>query len=149
MALNIKKYPMYPAGVMQPYSKSAVVGNLVYCTGMDGRLPDTGNYSTSITDQMISALGKIKAVLEEAGTSMDSIVRTTILLKNIEDYGKIREAELYYYEQNAPALVEEPPASKVIQSHSFINPEVLVEIEAIAVLSKDMPGWEVKKYPLS
>ena len=148
MALEIKKYPMYHAGLKQPYSKSAIVGNLVYCTGMDGRLPKTGKYLNNAAEQATSALEKIKSALEEAGTTMDNIVRTSILLKNIEDHEKIREAELQYYQQNAPALIEEPPASKVIQSHHFINPEVLVEVEAIAVLSKDMSGWEVKKYPL-
>jgi 2-iminobutanoate/2-iminopropanoate deaminase len=148
MVLEIRKYPMYHADVKQPYSKSVVVGNLVYCASMDGRLLKTGKYSSNAAEQAMSALEKIKGALEEAGTTMDNIVRTTILLKNVEDYEIMREAELQYYQQNAPILIEEPPASKVIQSHYFINPEVLVEIEAIAVLSKDMPGWEVKKYPM-
>lgn len=148
MTLEITKYPMYYAGVKQPYSKSAVVGNLVYCAGMDGGLPETGKYIPDVAEQAMSALEKIKGALEEAGTSMDNIIRTGILLRNMEDYDRIREVELQYYQQYAPALIDEPPASNVIQSHYFINPEALVEIEAIAVLSKDSSGWEVKKYPM-
>jgi 2-iminobutanoate/2-iminopropanoate deaminase len=149
MSLGIKKYPMYYAGVRQPYSKSVVVGNLVYCAGMDGADLETGRISSDdVAGQTVVALDKVRDALKEAGTSMDNIVRTVILLKNVEDYERVREAELKYYQQNATLLVNEPPASKVIQYHYHVRPEALVEIEVTAVLSQNEPGWEVKKSPM-
>ena len=149
MGLEIKKYPMYSAGVKQPYSRSVVVGNLVYCAGMDGATLETGRVSSgNVAEQTVAALDKIKDALKEARTSMDNIVRTVILLKDMEDYERVQATCQRYYQKHAPLLIDAPPASKVIQYHYHIKPESLVEIEVIAVLSRDMPGWEVKKYPM-
>lgn len=149
MALDIKRYPMYEAGIKQPYSRSVVAGNMVYCSGMDGASQETGRFtSNDIAGQTAVALGKIKSALNEAGTSMNNIVRTVICLKDMKDLEQVRKTEREFYRQNAPALFEEPPASRVIQSHCHVRPESLIEIDAIAVLSPDMNGWEVRKYPL-
>ena len=149
MTLEIKKYPMYYAGVKQPYSKLVVTGNMVFCTGMDGASLETGKISSGdVAEQTVIALEKVRDALKEAGTSMDNIVRTVVCLKDMADCERVREAEQKYYQQHAPLLVAEPPASKVIQSHYHVRPESLVEIDVTAVLSQDMPGWEVKKYPM-
>ena len=149
MVLEIKKYPMYSAGVKQPYSRSVVVGNMVFCAGMDGRSPETGRViSNIVAEQTAAAMDKVSDALKEAGTSLDNIVRTVILLKNMEDYEHVQEALRKYYQKHAPLLLDEPPASKVIQYHYHVQPDSLVEIEVIAVLSRDEPGWEVKKYPM-
>ena len=106
MSLGIKKYPMYYAGVKQPYSKSVVVGNLVYCAGMDGAAVETGRVSLDdVAGQTVVALDKVKDALKEAGTSMDNIVRTVILLKNMEDYERVRETELKYYNKMRLSLL--------------------------------------------
>ena len=145
----MKKYPMYYAGMKQPYSKSAVVGNLLFCSGMDGATLETGKVSSNdVAEQTVIALDKVKDALREAGGTMDNIVRTVIFLRDRQDYERVRETELKYYQQHAPLLVDEPPASKVIQYHSHVRPESLVEIEVTSVLSRDKPGWEVKKYPM-
>jgi enamine deaminase RidA (YjgF/YER057c/UK114 family) len=144
MGLEIKKYPIYSAGRKQRCSKSVVVGNLVFCTGMDGASPETGKMaSDSSAGQTTAALDKVRETLREAGTTTDNIVRTVIFLKDMRDYEAIREAELKYYQQHAPFLVNEPPASKVIQYCAHTRPEALVEIGATAVLSRGRPGWEV------
>jgi 2-iminobutanoate/2-iminopropanoate deaminase len=149
MDWEMKKYPMYCGGVKQQYSKSAVVGNLVFCSGMDGTNPETGKVSSDdVAEQMVVALDKVKDSLEEAGGTMDNIIETVIFLKDVKDYQRMREAELAYYQKHAPCLVDEPPASRVIQPHSLLRLGALVEIEAIGVISKDEPGWEMKKYPM-
>ena len=57
MNLEIKKYPMYYAGVKQPYSKSVVAGNLVYCAGMDGAILASGKASSDdVAKQTVVAL---------------------------------------------------------------------------------------------
>jgi len=85
---------------------------------------------------MIVALDKIRGALEEVGSSMDNIVKTVFYLKRLEDYQIIRDTELGYYQKYTPRLAEEPPASTFIQPVSLAKPNMLVEIDVIAV----MPG---------
>ncbi len=155
----MKKYPMYYGGVKQTYpniepgapffSRSVVVGNLIFLSGAGGRTLETGDVpSDNFEEQMTVCLDKIKLALEEAGSSLDNLVKTFILLKDQEDYPRMWNTLLEYYQKHAPLLVEEPPASTVIQVASLVKSHYLVEIDAVAVISKDEPGWELKKYPL-
>ncbi len=129
-------------------TKSVVEGNLVFLSGMNGQDVETGAVSSNIfEEQMVVALDKIKVALEEAGSSMNNIVRTFILIKNLADYPRMRKTELEYYQKHAPLLVENPPASTFIVPASLARPELLVEIDVTAVISRDKPGWEVKFYP--
>ncbi len=145
---QMKKYPLYYGSVKQPYSKSAVVGNLIFLAGMTGVNPDIGKIeSDNLAKQTVTALDKVKMTMEEAGGSMENIVKTVIYLKNLEDYPRMREVELQYYQKHAPLLVEEPPASTFVQPRSLEKSEYLINIDAIGVISRDRPGWKVKKYP--
>ncbi len=155
----MKKYPMYYGGVKQTYpniepgapffSRSVVVGNLIFLSGAGGRTLETGDVpSDNFEEQMTVCLDKIKLALEEAGSSLGNLVKTFILLKDQEDYPRMWNTLLEYYQKHAPLLVEEPPASTVIQVASLVKSHYLVEIDAVAVISKDESGWELKKYPL-
>ncbi len=149
MDWKMKKYPADDAGITQPCSKSMVVGNFIFSSGMDGADPKTGTVTSSdVAEQTTIALGKIGEALGEAGGSMENIVRTIIFLRNMEDSPRVREAEQGFYHQHAPLLVDEPPASRIIQSHALLRPGARVEIDVIGVISRDVSGWEVKKYPL-
>ena len=75
--------------------------------------------------------------MEEAGSSMNNIVKILMLLKNLEDYPRMRKTELEYYQKHAPRLVDEPPASTFMQPASLAKPEFLVEVDVIAVLKRD------------
>jgi 2-iminobutanoate/2-iminopropanoate deaminase len=86
--------------------------------------------------QMLVVLDKVKAALEEAGSSMNNIVKTLMLLKNLKDYQVMRKTELEYYQKHAPLLVEQPPASTFMQPASLARPEFLVEMDVIAVVSR-------------
>ena len=88
--------------------------------------------SNNVKDQMIVALDKIRGALEEAGSSMDNIVKTVIYLKNMESYQLMRDTELEYHKEYAPYLVDEPPASTVMQVVSLAKPNMLIEIDVIA-----------------
>jgi 2-iminobutanoate/2-iminopropanoate deaminase len=130
-----KTYPLYYAGQKQKFARSVVVGDLVFCSGMSGRTMETGDVSSDdVKEQMLVALDKVRAALEEAGSSMDHIVKTVIYLKNVKDYDLMRATEYEYYQKYAPGLVEEPPASTFMQPASLARASMLVEIDVVACL---------------
>lgn len=131
-----KTYPQIYAGKKMHFARSVVVGDLVFLSGSSGRTLETGDVSSDdVKEQMIVALDKIRGALKEAGSSMDNIVKTVIYLKNVDDYWVMRNTEMEYYRKYAPRLAEEPPASTFIQPASLYSPRMLVEIDAIAVIS--------------
>ena len=130
-----KTYSLVYAGVKQRFARSVVVGDLVFLSGSSGRTIETGEVSSdNVKEQMIVALDKIKGALEEVGSSVENIVKTVIYLKHVEDYEVMRQTEQEYYRRYAPRLLEEPPASTFMQPASLAKPDMLVEIDAIAVI---------------
>jgi 2-iminobutanoate/2-iminopropanoate deaminase len=130
-----KTYPFIYAGKKQPFARAVVAGDLVFLSGMTGRAIETGELtSDKLADQMKMALDKIRMVLTEAGTSMDNIVKMTIYLKNAEDAQTMQQIEKEYFQKYAPRLLEEPPASTLLQPLSLIQPNVMIEIDVIAVM---------------
>lgn len=118
----------------QRFARSVVVGDLVFLSGSSGRTMATGEVSSSdVRAQTRVALDKIKAALEEAGSSLENIVKVTILFKDMKDYEAVKQAEFDYYREHAPALAEDPPASTVFQVVSLSKPDMLVEIDIVAV----------------
>lgn len=132
-----KVYPLIYGGKKQRFARSIVVGDLVFLSGSSGRTMETGEVSSdNVKEQMLVALDKIRAALEEAGSSMNSIVKTVIYLKRLEDYQLMRDTELEYYKKYAPKLVDEPPASTFMQPASLSKPSMLIEIDIIAAKEK-------------
>ena len=159
MDWNLKKYPMYYGGVKQTYpkvkpgvpflSKSAVVGNIIFLSGSVGRSSETGKVtSDKFEEQLIVCLDNVRLALEEAGSSMDNLVKNFIIIKDMPDYPLMWKTMLDYYQKHAPSLVEEPPAITATEVSTLADPDCLVELDSIAVVSKDAPGWETKKYPM-
>jgi 2-iminobutanoate/2-iminopropanoate deaminase len=148
MNQRAKYYPFYIAGVKQvypnvhpgtpKYASAVVVDNLVFLSGMTAQDTKTGACLTdTIADQMIVCLDKVKTALEEVGSSMENIIKTLILLKDVKDYQIMRKTELEYYQKHAPRLVDEPPASTFMQPAALARPEFLVELDVIAVVSRE------------
>ena len=131
-----KTFPLRYAGVKQRYASCVVAGDLVFCSGMTGRSLETGEVSSDdIAGQMVTALDNVKAALEEAGSSMEDIVKVVIYLKDMKDYQAMRNTEYEYYQKHCPSLLDEPPASTVIQVVSLARPRVLVEVDVVATFS--------------
>ena len=84
---------------------------------------------------MIVALDKIRGALEEAGSSMENVVKTVIYLKHMKDYATMMQTEREYYRKYAPQLLEEPPASTVMQVVSLAKPSMLIEIDVVATIT--------------
>lgn len=109
-----------------PYSQAIVAGNTVYCSGMAGIDPVTGEVADGIEAQTEQALRNLAAVLEAAGGSMDDIVKTTIFYSDVEDFGRLNEA----YARHMP----DPPPARSAPANVRLPRGLLVSIEAIAVL---------------
>jgi len=144
---KVTHYPEYWGGKKLAYphvapeapkfSRSVVVGNLIFVSGCQGQNDETLRTETNVfEEQMVIALDKVRMAMEEADSSMNNIVKTLILLKNLEDYPRMRKTELEYYQKHAPLLVEDPPASTFMQVTSLAKPEFLVEIDVIGVISR-------------
>ncbi len=157
MNWELKRYSAYFAGVKQAYphidpgasfySRSVVVGNLIFLSTMSPRSVETGKVeANTIEEQVVATLDNVRMAVEEAGGPLNNIILNRIMVKNIEDYVRVREAELKYYQKYAPLLVEEPPVTTVLVA-GLEAPEYLVQMDAIGVISGGEPGWEMKKYP--
>lgn len=147
MSESVKYYPAYWGGKKLAYpnvpaespkfANSVVAGNLIFVSGCQGQNDETVSVDTDVFEQqMIIALDKVRRVMEEAGSSMNNIIKTMMLLKNVADYPKMRKTELEYYQKYAPRLVEDPPASTFMEV-GLAKPEFLVEIDVVGVVSRD------------
>jgi 2-iminobutanoate/2-iminopropanoate deaminase len=113
-----------------------VVGNLIFVSGCEGQNDEIAKVETNVfEEQMIIALDKVRKAMEEAGSSMNNVIKTLILIKNLEDYPRMRRTELEYYQKYAPLLVENPPASTIMRA-DLGKPEFLIEIEVTGVISR-------------
>jgi 2-iminobutanoate/2-iminopropanoate deaminase len=109
-----------------PYSQAIVAGGLVFCSGMAGIDPVTGDVPEGIEAQTEQALVNLAAVLAAAGASMDDVVKTTIFYADVEDFGRLNEV----YARHIP----DPPPARSAPAHVRLPRGLLVSIEAIAVL---------------
>jgi 2-iminobutanoate/2-iminopropanoate deaminase len=129
-------YPNVPAEAGK-FSRSVVVGNLILIFGCQGANDEIARVETMVfEEQMEIALGKIRHALEEAGSSMNNLVKNLIMLKDLKDYPAMRRTELAYYQKYAPFLVDDPPVSSVL-GVQLGKAEYLVEIESVGVISRE------------
>lgn len=149
---------MYYGGVKQTYphvdpgdpffSKSAVIGNLIFLAGAGGSELETFEVSSDdFEDQLTTCLNKIKIALEEADSSLENLVKLWILLDDMNDYSRMWRGLFKYFESYAPQLLESPPAVTTVEVSSLADPDYLVEVDSIAVVSEGIPRWEIKRYP--
>lgn len=107
-----------------PYSPGVMVGNTLYVSGRLGTDPSTGELGNDISEQTKLALESIRTVLREAGLDMKDVVKSTVYLKNLEDYAAMNAAY-------APFFPSEPPARATVQAGLVLD--ALIEISCIAV----------------
>jgi len=158
MNWEVKYYPEFWNGKRLAYphvskespkfARSIVVGNLIFVSGCTGQ--DTirgGPTADNFEDQMNMALEKVKMAMEEAGSSLENVVKTLMLIKHRDDYPRMRRTEVEFYMKHAPYLVEKPPASTFMVPASLARPEFLIEMDVIGVVDREAPGWPLKFYP--
>lgn len=110
-----------------PYSQAVQVGNLMFLSGQVPIDPATGSVvEGGIQEQARQSLTNLKAILNEAGTNMGAVVKTTVFLKSMDDFAAMNEVYAQFFQQPYPAR----SAVQVAK----LPKDVLVEVEAIAVL---------------
>ncbi|GAA7643766.1 RidA family protein [Helicobacter pylori] len=109
-----------------PYSQAIVTNDLVFVSGQLGIDASTGEFKgADIHSQTTQSMENIKAILKEAGLGMDSVVKTTILLKSLDDFAVVNEIYGSYFTEPYPARATFQVAK--------LPKDALVEIEAIAI----------------
>lgn len=123
---NIKISTSKAPAAIGPYSQGIKAGNTIY---VSGQLPidvSTGNLkSDDIKGQTKQSLENIKAILEEAGYSLDDVVKTTVYLKDINEFSDMNSVYAEYFKEPFPA--------RACFEVAAIPKGAKVEIEAIAV----------------
>src|SRR3954466_13530895 len=87
-----------------PYSQAIKAGGFLFCSGQVALDPQTGQMrGTDVETQARQVMENVKAVLEAGGASFDSVVKTTIFLKSMNDFPKVNEIYGTYFKGTPPA----------------------------------------------
>ena len=107
-----------------PYSQAIEVNGMVYTSGVIPVNPATGEIPSGVEAQAEQAFSNMAALLEAAGTDMDSVVKTTVFIKEMNDFAKINEIYAKYFTGTFPA--------RSCVEVARLPKDVLLEVEAIA-----------------
>ena len=109
-----------------PYSQAVMANGTLYVSGQIPVVPATGAIiSDKVEDQARQVMENVKAVVEAAGLTLDNVVKTTVFIKNMDDFGKINAVYAQYFQENCPA--------RACVEVARLPKDVQVEIEAIAI----------------
>lgn len=109
-----------------PYSQGIIAGQMVYTSGQLGMEPTTGELvSTSIEDEARQALKNLEAVLNKAGVELSDVIKTTVFVKDLNQFANINEIYSEFFSENKPA--------RSCVEVARLPKDANIEIEAIAV----------------
>ena len=86
-----------------PYSQAVGFSNLVFCSGQVGTDPKTGNLKEGIEAQTKQTFNNIKAVLQEAGSDINNVLKVNVYLKNVTDFAVMNKIYETQFEKPYPA----------------------------------------------
>lgn len=122
---NVIRTDKAPAAI-GPYSQAIEIGGMIYTSGMIPIDPSTGELVTgSVEEQAERAISNLEALLTEAGSSIDKVVKTVVFIQNMDDFATINEVYAKHF--NEPY-----PARSCVQV-ARLPKDVAIEIEAVAV----------------
>ncbi|OIJ14467.1 reactive intermediate/imine deaminase [Anaerobacillus arseniciselenatis] len=109
-----------------PYSQGVVVNNMFYSSGQIPLKPNGELIEGNVSDQTEQVLKNVDAVLQEAGASRNTVIKTTVFIKDMNDFPIINEVYEKYFSEHKPA--------RSCVEVARLPKDVLVEIEVIALV---------------
>jgi len=124
MALDVISTPHSPAAI-GPYSQAVRSGNLLFLSGQIPLDPATGQLIPGdITAQTERVLKNLAAILEAAGSGLDKVLKTTVYLKDLAEFGRMNDVYGKFF-------AEKPPARATVQV-SRLPRDAAIEIDLVA-----------------
>lgn len=118
--------PKAPAAI-GPYSQAVLVNGMLFTSGVIPIDPETNTLvEGAVTVQARQAIGNLKNLIEASGSSMDKVVKTTVFIKDMNDFGKINDIYKDFFTSDFPA--------RSCVEVARLPKDVLIEIEAIATV---------------
>lgn len=108
-----------------PYSQAIEVNGMVYTSGIIPVVPETGEIPEGSVEQAKQALQNLSNLLKAAGSSMDQVVKTTVFIKEMNDFAAINEVYKTFFTTDFPA--------RSCVEVARLPKDVMLEIEAIAL----------------
>ena len=110
-----------------PYSQAIKAGNLLFVSGQVPLVPETMEVvEGDVQAQTAQSLKNLKAILAESGADFSNVVKTTVFIKDMNDFAQVNEVYAEYFGENKPA--------RACVEVARLPKDVKVEIEVIAVL---------------
>ena len=109
-----------------PYSQAQIVGDLVFCSGQIPVIPETGALAQGLEAQTNQVFKNIAALLTAAGSDISKVVKTTVFIKNMDDFAAINAIYAQYFTEPFPA--------RSCVEVARLPKDVLLECEVIAEL---------------
>ena len=124
--MKIIQTPNAPAAI-GPYSQAIIAGDLLFTSGQIPLRADGSLVDGDITEQTLQVMANLKAVIEAAGADLSKVIKTTVFLKNLDDFAAMNKVYGDFFGNHAPARSTLQVAK--------LPRDVLVEIEAIVALA--------------
>ena len=107
-----------------PYSQAVEAGGLLFASGQIPVDPATGTIPEGIEAQARQALTNVRNLIEAAGLSMDNVIKTSVFIKDMNDFAKVNEIYATFFEKDFPA--------RSCVEVARLPKDVLIEVEAVA-----------------
>ncbi len=118
--------PKAPAAI-GPYSQAVLVNGMLFTSGVIPIDPETNTLvQGDVEAQARQAIGNLKNLIEASGSSMEKVVKTTVFIKDMNDFGKINDIYKEFFTSDFPA--------RSCVEVARLPKDVLIEIEAIAAV---------------
>ena len=112
-------------GAIGPYSQAIIANGFVFVSGQLPVVPATGQFAEGgVAGQTRQSLANVKAILAEAGCALADVVKTTVFIKDMNDFGAVNTAYAEYFTHDCPA--------RACIEVARLPKDALVEIEVIA-----------------
>ncbi len=108
-----------------PYSQAIEVNGMVFTSGVIPVDPQTGVIPETIEEQANQAFSNLRNLIEASGTTIDKVIKTTVFIKEMNDFGRINEIYSQYFKEPFPA--------RSCVEVARLPKDVMIEVEAVAV----------------